>query len=62
MTLESLRDVDEHTDGVLIHGENLQALSLMQARYRGQIECVHIDPPYNTQTSGFLVSEHISAL
>ena len=52
--LDTIDDVDEQTDGVLIHSENLQALSLMQARYRGQIEVVHIDPPYNTQTSGFL--------
>ena len=52
--LESVGDLDQHTDGVLIHGENWQALSLLKARYRGQIECIHIDPPYNTQTSGFL--------
>ena len=52
--LDSVGDLDESTDGVLIHGENRQALSLLQARYRGQIDCAHIDPPYNTQTSGFL--------
>ena len=52
--LDTIDDVDEQTDGVLIHSENQQALSIMQARYRGQIEVVHIDPPYNTKTSGFL--------
>ncbi len=46
--------LDEQTDGLLVHGENFQALNLLQARYRGQAQCVHIDPPYNTQTSGFL--------
>ena len=49
--LESLSDLDEHTDGVLIHGENYQALSLIQARYREQVQCVYIDPPYNTDAS-----------
>src|ERR1700730_4062754 len=23
-------------------------------RYRERVQCVHVDPPYNTQTSGFL--------
>lgn len=55
--LEALSDsgpLDEQMDGLLIHGENFQALNLLQARYRGQVECAHIDPPYNTATSGFL--------
>lgn len=29
-------------------------MNLLQARYRRTVDCVHIDPPYNTQTSGFL--------
>jgi adenine-specific DNA-methyltransferase len=52
--LATIPMLDEQTDGVFIHSENFQALSLMQSRYREQIECIHIDPPYNTQTSGFL--------
>ena len=46
--------LDEQTDGLLVHGENFQALNLLQARYRGRVQCIHIDPPYNTQTSGFM--------
>ncbi|MEI7903086.1 MAG: DNA methyltransferase, partial [bacterium] len=46
-------DVDEQTDGVLFHSENFQALSLMQARYREQVKCIYIDPPYNTGDDGF---------
>ena len=40
--------LDDATTGVLIHSENFQALNLMQERYRGQLQCVYIDPPYNT--------------
>ena len=47
-------DLDNMTDGLLVHGENWQALNLIQEKYIGQIKCIHIDPPYNTQTSGFL--------
>ena len=46
--------LDEQTDGLLVHGENFQALSLLQARYREQIKCIYIDPPYNTDSSAIL--------
>jgi adenine-specific DNA-methyltransferase len=39
------------TDGVLLHGDNFQALALMQAGYRDKVKCVYIDPPYNSKTS-----------
>ena len=47
-------DLDNETDGLLIHGENFQALNLLMEKYRESIKCIHIDPPYNTKTSGFL--------
>ena len=46
--------LDEQTDGLLVHGENFQALNLLQERYRGQVGCVYIDPPYNTGDSEIL--------
>jgi adenine-specific DNA-methyltransferase len=46
--LEAMGDVADQTDGVVFHSENFQALSLMQARYREQVKCIYIDPPYNT--------------
>ena len=52
--LVAVDDIDERTDGVLIKGENFQALNLLQEKYREQVKCIHIDPPYNTDTSGFL--------
>lgn len=54
MLLASFEDLDAVTDGVIVNGENSQAISLMGERYAGQIKCVHIDPPYNTASSGFL--------
>ena len=41
-------------DGLLVHGENFQALNLLQVRYRGRVKCVYIDPPYNTASSSIL--------
>jgi adenine-specific DNA-methyltransferase len=54
MLLQSVDNLDETTDGVLIHGDNFQALNLLQERYREQVKCVYIDPPYNTGGDGFL--------
>lgn len=45
----SLNHFDEQCDGLLIHSENFQALNLLQRRYREQVKCVYIDPPYNTE-------------
>lgn len=49
--LQAIGGVDDQTDGVLFHSENFQALSLMLARYREQVKCIYIDPPYNTAAS-----------
>lgn len=49
--LSAIDQLDEQIDGVLIHSDNFQALNLLQARYREQVKCVYIDPPYNTTSS-----------
>lgn len=51
--IASIDHFDEQMDGLLIHSENFQALNLLQARYREQVKCVYIDPPYNTGNDGF---------
>lgn len=52
--LELFDDLESQIDGVLLNSENYQVLDLLMEKYRGSIKCVHIDPPYNTNTSGFL--------
>ena len=49
--LAEIQDLDENLDGLLIHSENFQALGLMQEKYREQVKCIYIDPPYNTDSS-----------
>lgn len=46
--------LDRRTNGLMIHGDNIQALYLLRDLYKEKISCIHIDPPYNTDTSGFL--------
>ena len=47
-------DLDNKTDGLLIHGENFQALNLLTKKYRGSLKAIYIDPPYNTNASAIL--------
>lgn len=35
-------------DNILIHGDNLLALKALEQDFAGQINCIYIDPPYNT--------------
>ena len=50
----SIDNLDEQTGGLLIHSENFQALQLLTDRYKEQVKCVYIDPPYNAQSSEIL--------
>jgi len=55
--LNNLHDLDEKTNGLLIHSDNFQALNLLQERYKEQVKCIYIDPPYNTGNDGFLYKD-----
>ncbi|KGS91804.1 DNA methylase family protein [Burkholderia pseudomallei] len=44
----TIDNIDASLGGVVIHGDNFQALNLAKERYRASIDFVYIDPPYNT--------------
>ena len=46
--------LDDQVDGLLLNGENFQALKLIRAYLASGVQCVYIDPPYNTGSDGFL--------
>ena len=49
--IDALDVLDAGVDGILVHGENFQALRLLEERYSDSVKCVYIDPPYNTSSS-----------
>ncbi|WP_370278791.1 site-specific DNA-methyltransferase [Pontibacterium sp.] len=57
--LATIDDLDEQCDGLLVHSENFQALNLLQERYKEQVKCIYIDPPYNTGNDGFLYKDSL---
>ena len=52
--LASFDDLEGITDGLLIHGDNWQALRLLLEKYAGSTQCIYLDPPYNSKTSEIL--------
>ena len=52
--LSEAGSLDEAQDGLLVHGENFQALGVLRRKYGGRIACAYIDPPYNTGDSEIL--------
>lgn len=49
--LESIPDLDNQTDGVMLNADNYQALRLLLTRYERGLQSIYIDPPYNTDAS-----------
>ena len=52
--LASFDDVVAITDGLLVHGDNWQALNMLRETYRERVQCFYLDPPYNTGDSTIL--------
>jgi adenine-specific DNA-methyltransferase len=38
---------------LIIHGDNLHALKALLPHYAGKVDCIFIDPPYNTGNEGW---------
>lgn len=45
---EDLSYGDSDTENLLIQGDNLLALKALEEEYSGRVQCIYIDPPYNT--------------
>ena len=45
----SVRHEGDIFDNMLVQGDNLLALRALEKEFSGQIKCVYIDPPFNTQ-------------
>jgi len=41
-------DLDNELDGRLIKSDNFQALNTLLSKYKEQVQCIYIDPPFNT--------------
>lgn len=44
----------------IIHGDNLEALKALLPEYEGKIDCIYIDPPYNTGNEGWVYNDNVN--
>ena len=52
-TEDGKKDYKINSGNLIIEGDNLEALKALLPQYEGSINCISIDPPYNTGTDGF---------
>lgn len=51
---------DPDAENLLVEGDNLEALKALLPRYRGQVKCIYIDPPYNTGNEGWTYNDNVN--
>ena len=49
---------EEETHHLLIEGDNLEALTLLQTTHKGQVDICYIDPPYNRGKNDFVYNDN----
>ena len=50
-------DNKKNQDHLLIDGDNITALTMMQRTHRGKVDVIYIDPPYNTGNKDFVYND-----
>lgn len=50
----------EDSENMIIHGDNLLALKSLLPQYEGLIDCIYIDPPYNTGEEKWIYNDNVN--
>ena len=48
------------SENKIIHGDNLEALKALLPEYEGRINCIYIDPPYNTGEEKWVYNDNVN--
>lgn len=48
------------TNNRIIHGDNLEALKSLLPEFEGKVDCIYIDPPYNTGNEGWVYNDNVN--
>ncbi|GAB6107992.1 site-specific DNA-methyltransferase [Fusibacter bizertensis] len=54
-------EVDNNSENMIIHGDNLEALKSLLPYYEGKVKCIYIDPPYNTGNEGWVYNDNVNS-
>ena len=53
---------DNGSGNMIIHGDNLAALKALLPQFEGKVDCIYIDPPYNTGEEGWVYNDNVNDL
>lgn len=53
-------EADNGSANMIIHGDNLEALKALLPQYEGRVDCIYIDPPYNTGNEGWIYNDNVN--
>ncbi|MDD5862379.1 MAG: site-specific DNA-methyltransferase [Prevotella sp.] len=51
---------ETHSGNMIIHGDNLYALKSLLPQYEGRVDCIYIDPPYNTGEEKWVYNDNVN--
>jgi len=57
---KSVGEVDLNGN-LIVHGDNLHALKALLPQYAGRVDCIIIDPPYNTGNEGWCYNDNVNS-
>ena len=46
---------------LIINGDNLEALKSLLPQYEGKVNCIYIDPPYNTGNESWVYNDNVNS-
>jgi len=55
------KSIGNETENLIIHGDNLHALKALLPRYAGKVDCIFIDPPYNTGNENWNYNDNVNS-
>lgn len=53
--------VGHNSQNLILHGDNLEALKALMPYYTGKVNCVYIDPPYNTGSEEWVYNDKVNS-
>ena len=53
-------EVETGSGNKIIHGDNLTALKSLLPEYEGRVDCIYIDPPYNTGNENWVYNDNVN--
>ena len=50
-----------NSGNLIINGDNLEALKSLLPKYEGKVNCIYIDPPYNTGNESWVYNDNVNS-